>query len=67
MPSVMPKLADARAAVDASGLDVWLEVDGGIGPANAHLVRDAGVEVIVAGSAVFKAADRKEAVAAIKG
>ncbi len=30
MPEVMPKLADARAAVDASGLDVWLEVDGGI-------------------------------------
>ena len=44
-----------------------MEVDGGIGPANAHVVREAGVEVIVAGSAVFKAADRTEAIRAIKG
>ena len=34
---------------------------------HSDIVREAGVEVIVAGSAVFKAADRKEAVEAIKG
>lgn len=44
-----------------------IEVDGGVGSSNAHLVRDAGVDIIVAGSAVFKAADRSAEIKAIKG
>lgn len=43
-----------------------IEVDGGVGSGNAHLVKDAGVDLIVAGSAVFKAADRSAEIAAIK-
>ena len=34
--------------------DVWIEVDGGIGTANITKVKDAGANVFVAGSAVFK-------------
>lgn len=49
------------------GLSYEIEVDGGIGSANAHIVRDAGVDIIVAGSAVFKASDRTAEIAAIKG
>lgn len=53
MPEVMPKLADARAAVDASGLDVWLEVDGGIGLDTIVTAVENGADTVVAGSAVY--------------
>ncbi|MBF4581299.1 ribulose-phosphate 3-epimerase [Curtobacterium sp. VKM Ac-2865] len=53
MPEVMPKLADARAAVDASGLDVWLEVDGGIAVDTVPQVVRSGADTLVAGSAVY--------------
>jgi ribulose-phosphate 3-epimerase len=53
MPEVMPKLADARAAVDASGLDVWLEVDGGIAVDTVPQAVRSGADILVAGSAVY--------------
>ncbi|WP_413601819.1 ribulose-phosphate 3-epimerase [Curtobacterium sp. Curtsp57] len=53
MPEVMPKLADARAAVDASGLDVWLEVDGGIAVDTVPQAVQSGADTLVAGSAVY--------------
>ena len=53
MSSVMPKLADARAAVDASGLDVWLEVDGGIAVDTVPTAVQSGADTLVAGSAVY--------------
>lgn len=53
MPEVMPKLADARAAVDASGLDVWLEVDGGIAADTVGTAVLSGADTLVAGSAVY--------------
>jgi len=49
----MPKLRRAREAVDASGLDVWLEVDGGITAETAPTAVAVGADVLVAGSAVF--------------
>jgi len=53
MPETMPKLARAREAVRASGLDVWLEVDGGIGPDTITTAVANGADTIVAGSAVY--------------
>jgi ribulose-phosphate 3-epimerase len=53
MPEVMPKLAAARAAVDASGLDVWLEVDGGIATDTVAEAVRSGADTLVAGSAVY--------------
>lgn len=67
MESCLPKIAYYKAKQDELGLGYVISVDGGIGPANAHLVRDAGVGLIVAGSAVFRADDRTAAIAAIKG
>ena len=67
MDSSLPKIAYYKAKREESGLDYVISVDGGVGSANAHLVRDAGVDLIVAGSAVFKAADRTAEIAAIKG
>ena len=67
MENSVPKISYYSSKKAENGYSYIIEVDGGIGPANAHIVRDAGVELIVAGSAVFKAADRTEAIKAIKG
>jgi ribulose-phosphate 3-epimerase len=53
MPETMPKLAAARAAVAASGLDVRLEVDGGIAADTVAQAVLAGADTLVAGSAVY--------------
>ena len=67
IPSALPKIERLRAAIDRLGLDVELEVDGGVKPENAGRVAAAGASVIVAGSAVYN--DRvsvAEAVAALR-
>lgn len=49
------KIEDTRSMLHECGRDdVWIEVDGGIGTANITRVKDAGANVFVAGSAVFK-------------
>ncbi len=55
MDSTMPKLAAASAAVKASGLDVWLQVDGGITETTIEVAARAGANTFVAGSSVFGA------------
>lgn len=67
MPSCLPKIEYYSRKKEELGLEYIIEVDGGVGPANAHLVRDAGIDLIVAGSAAFKAADRTAAIRGIKG
>ena len=67
MDSSLPKIEYYKKKRDEMGYDYVIEVDGGIGSGNAHLVRDAGADVIVAGSAVFRAADRSAEIKAIKG
>ncbi|MEJ8815657.1 ribulose-phosphate 3-epimerase [Variovorax ureilyticus] len=64
--AVLPKVAAVRKRIDASGRDVWLEVDGGINASNARRVADAGADTLVAGSAVFGGADYREAIDAIR-
>jgi ribulose-phosphate 3-epimerase len=58
----LPKIRRARAAIDASGLDVALQVDGGITADNIWRAADAGANVFVAGSAVYGAEDPAEAI-----
>jgi ribulose-phosphate 3-epimerase len=53
----LAKIRRARAAIDASGLDVWVQVDGGISRSTIERVADAGANVFVAGSAVYGADD----------
>ncbi len=50
----LPKIKQVRDLIDASGHPILLEVDGGISPTTAPLVIDAGADVLVAGSAIFK-------------
>jgi len=55
MESTMPKLAELRTAVQKSGLDVWLQVDGGITAQTIEIAAAAGADTFVAGSSVFGA------------
>lgn len=54
IPECLDKVREVRAMVDGMGLHTDIEVDGGIRPDNVHLALEAGANVIVAGSAVFK-------------
>jgi ribulose-phosphate 3-epimerase len=65
MTETMPKLARARAAVDRSGLDVWLEVDGGIDVSTIVTAVANGADTVVAGSAVY-GGDPAERIAALR-
>ncbi len=53
----LPKLRRARALKDAHGLDLWLQVDGGISAETIERCAEAGADTFVAGSAVFSADD----------
>ncbi len=66
IPSVLDKVREIRALIDASGKDIDLEIDGGINADNVAEIKAAGANVIVAGNAVFKAEDRAEMIAKLK-
>ncbi|MEO0435763.1 MAG: ribulose-phosphate 3-epimerase [Pseudomonadota bacterium] len=53
IPSTLGKLREARALLDGAGLDIRLEVDGGVTPANIAEIAAAGADTFVAGSAIF--------------
>ncbi len=57
IPGSLDRIRELRALATELGLATIIEVDGGISAANAREVFEAGAEVLVAGSAVFKAAD----------
>jgi ribulose-phosphate 3-epimerase len=55
--TTLDKLREARSLIDESGLDIRLEVDGGVGPANIRQAAEAGADTFVAGSAIFSKPD----------
>ncbi|KKW75525.1 ribulose-phosphate 3-epimerase [Acinetobacter sp. AG1] len=59
IPMTLEKLRQARKIIDVSGLDIRLEVDGGVGPANIREIAEAGADMFVAGSAIFGQPDYK--------
>ena len=66
MHDQLPKIAAVRKMLDESCPGCELEVDGGVDAVTAKLVKEAGANVLVAGSAVFGKADRAAAVSAIR-
>lgn len=64
--SQVKKISDLRRMCTERGLNPWIEVDGGVGPNNAYMVIEAGANALVAGSAVFGAADYAAAINGIK-
>ncbi|MBK5238477.1 MAG: ribulose-phosphate 3-epimerase [Actinomycetales bacterium] len=59
---VMPKLDALRAANDRLGLDVWLQVDGGITLDTIVIAAEHGANTFVAGSSVYNTPDRDQAI-----
>ncbi|HVX07114.1 ribulose-phosphate 3-epimerase [Humibacter sp.] len=66
MPETMPKLRRLRDAVTARGLDVWLQVDGGITEETIATAAESGADTFVAGSAVFRSDDPSAMIAVLR-
>lgn len=67
MEDQLETIREVRALLDQYNPECDLEVDGGINPTTAKLVKEAGANVLVAGSAVFGSADPAAAIAALRG
>ena len=66
MADMMPKVKAIRDEANRRGLDITIEADGGIGEVTIAQCADAGVDVCVAGTAVFRAEDAAKAIAALQ-
>lgn len=66
MHDQLPKIKKLSEYIGKHGLDCELEVDGGVDPVTAKLVKEAGANVLVAGSAVFGKPDRAAQIKAIR-
>ncbi len=60
------RIETLKAEMDRRGVVRDIEVDGGVGAANARILAEAGATMLVAGSSVFKAADQAGAIAALR-
>jgi len=67
LPSTIKKIEGVKKMIAEQGVKVAIEVDGGITPENSGDVIRAGGEILVAGSAVYKTKDYKEAIKKLKG
>jgi len=66
IPHSIKKIEELRRFLDDQKLAALIEVDGGVTIENAHQLVNAGVDVLVAGNTVFKSADPKATIAALK-
>ncbi|ODU42556.1 ribulose-phosphate 3-epimerase [uncultured Aquimonas sp.] len=66
LPSVLPKIREARERIRASGRDIRLEVDGGVKVDNIAEIASAGADTFVAGSAIFNAPDYAKVIAEMR-
>jgi ribulose-phosphate 3-epimerase len=66
IPEALRKLEAARKRIDASGRDIWLEVDGGVKIDNIAEIAGAGADTFVAGSAIFGTPDYKATIGAMR-
>jgi ribulose-phosphate 3-epimerase len=62
IPGTLDKLREVRALIDDSGLDIRLEIDGGVTTGNIAEIAAAGADTFVAGSAIFNAEDYQQAI-----
>ncbi len=66
IPNTLDKLREARCLIDDSGLDIRLEIDGGVNVKNIAEIAAAGADTFVAGSAIFNAPSRADAIAQMR-
>ena len=67
IPATLRKLQEARAMIDASGLDIRLEIDGGVTPTNIAEIAAAGADTFVAGSAIFNQPNYAKVIGQMRG
>lgn len=66
IPATLDKLRETRALIDESGLDIRLEIDGGVTVNNIREIAEAGADTFVAGSAIYGADDYQQAIDAMR-
>ena len=66
IPGTLDKLREARELIDASGLPIRLQVDGGVNVKNIKAIAQAGADTFVAGSAIFNAPDYAQVISAMR-
>jgi len=66
IPATLDKAREARKMIDESGYDITLEIDGGVGVGNIKEIAEAGVDMFVAGSAIFNSDDYKKTIDAMR-
>jgi ribulose-phosphate 3-epimerase len=66
IPHTLSKLTRLKAMIEARGLTIDVQVDGGVSPSNARALQEAGATVVVAGSAVFGAPNMREVIEQLK-
>ena len=66
IPETLEKVTTLKQEIKRRGLNIEIEVDGGINAKNAHTAVNAGADILVAGSAVFNASDRRTAIDALR-
>jgi ribulose-phosphate 3-epimerase len=67
IPQTIEKVKTLRKMINEKKLSTMIEVDGGVDTTNARMLEEAGANVLVAGNAVFSAADRNATIKLIKG
>lgn len=66
IPYVLDKVREARTLLDASGRNIQLEVDGGVGLENIRALAEAGADTFVSGSAIFNSPDYAATISAMR-
>lgn len=67
IPASLDKIRQLKRNIDAAGLDILIQVDGGVNRDTIQAIANAGADVFVAGSAVFNTDDYAHAIARLKG
>ena len=66
IPSVIEKSKRLKEMILKNNSKCLIEVDGGVNDKNIHLLKDAGVDIVVAGSYIYKSSDYKKAIDSLK-
>ncbi|MBV7503778.1 ribulose-phosphate 3-epimerase [Bacillus sp. sid0103] len=67
IPEVLPKIRKVKEMAEQKGLDLEIEIDGGVNSETAKLCMEAGANVLVAGSAIYNEEDYAKAISLIRG
>lgn len=66
IPETVEKIKELKDYIDKNNLDTYIEADGGIKEENAHLLKEAGVDILVSGSGIISSEDMKKTINNLK-